>query len=162
MKLYNQPTRIETLKTFQDAKGNQYELRGQQSMYSENGCYKTNYYELYKKEPKSKEFVKYGTKEEMYLDSYYGHRPFEIKKERLNKNTGKLTEAYEIIKRLNGYDIECKNEALTMNEPLRVLYANDSLNRPVSKVKIPAHMNIFGHRPLSNMTKRIFKLLSLV
>lgn len=162
MKLYNQPTNITTLKTFKDSNGNQYELRGEQGILSSNGCYKTNYYELHKKDKKSKDFQKCEVKEEMYKDSFYGFEPYEIKKERLDKVTGKSIENSNIVKNLNGYDIELKNDVLTMNEPLRVLYTTDSNGKPLSKIKLPENMTINNSPKLSNMTKRFLKLLSLV
>ena len=162
MKLHNQPTNLEPLKTFQDSKGNQYKLVGQKDMLSSNGYPVTNYYELYKKEVKNKDFVKYGAKEEVYVSSFYGFAPSVIQKERFNKNTGKLTETYEITKVLNGYEIECKNESLTMNGPLSILHAKDNFNKPITKIKLPSHVDIFGFQPFSNMTKRIMKLFQHV
>ena len=160
MKLTNKPTQITTLKTFQDKKGNEYELRGQRNMYSEGDCFKTNYYELYKKDRKSYSFEKIGAKEELYLDSYYGYKPSTIRKETV-KN-GKTVEETKIFKTLNGYDIECRGESLSMNKPIRVLHAKDQFDVQKTKIQLSDTLNINGQKRLSNMAKRILKLLKNV
>lgn len=160
MQVVNKPTNLATLRTFQDKKGNQYELRGQQNMYSAQDCFKTNYYELYKKGKKDNNFGKVGAKEEVYLDSYYGYRPSTINKERFVD--GKMTESAKVTKVLNGYDIECKGDALSMKGPLRVLHAKDIYGDPVTKIKLPDALEINGQKSLTPMAKRVMKLLKHV
>ncbi len=161
MKLTTQPTNMSTLKTFRDKVGNDYELRGQKNLYSLEGCFKSNYFELYKRGSKSREFVKVGAKEEICRASYYGFEPSSIKKEKYCPD-GSLAEESEIFKKLNGYDIECHGKSISMNGPLRVIHAKDQYGKPFTKAKLPDHLNINGFKPLTAMAKRIMKLLQHV
>lgn len=162
MKLAIEPTKIQILKTFQDKYGSQYELRGQKNMHSAEGCFKTNYYELYKKDSRGTEFKKVGAKEEVNRASYYGYLPSSIQREKIIAQTGEVTERSEVFKKLNGYDIECRGKSLTLDGALRVIHAKDQYGEPFTKIKIPNGLYVNGNQPLTAMAKRVMKLLQYV
>ena len=162
MKLAIEPTKIQILKTFQDKYGSQYELRGQKNMHSAEGCFKTNYYELYKKDSGATEFKKIGAKEEVSRAAYYGYIPSSIQREKILPKTGEVTERSEIFKKLNGYDIECRGKSLTLDGALRVIHAKVQSGEPFTKIKIPNGLYVNGNQPLTAMAKRVMKLLQYV
>lgn len=153
MKLYNQPTKMEVLRTFSDKLGNQFELRGQKGMYSDEGCFKTNYLELHKKEKGSDKFVKINAKEEAYIDSYSGYKPSGIKRE-IFSNEGELLEKSEVFKTVSGSNISCKGKFLNMDGEMRIV------NGEIRKIDLPKKINVDALETASNFAKRTLKQLA--
>lgn len=152
MELYNPITNMQTMRTFSDSLGNQYELRGQKGMCDNQGCFETNYYELHKKEAGSDTFKKVGAKEEAYISTYEGYKPCFIKRETFS-DEGELLEKSKVSKTVGGSNIECKGKFLNMDGELRII------RNEVHRTDLPKQISINSLESATNFAKRAIKQL---